>query len=105
MINQGHLLFDVINRGKGKFEYQKNVILASFSSLIQFHNVFSDAFSGVWRSSPTKKHFSAMRKWLSNGPEINDSYSVKDKTKFAVHQNENQKLQGIFFFLFLVIVY
>ena len=38
-----------------------------------------------------------MRKWLSNGPEINDSYSVKDKTKFAVHQNENQKLQGIFF--------
>ena len=43
-----------------------------------------------------------MRKWLSNGPEINDSYSVKDKTKFAVHQNENQKLQGIFFFfLFL----
>ena len=39
-----------------------------------------------------------MRKWLSNGPEINDSYSVKDKTKFAVHQNENQKLQGIFFF-------
>ena len=41
-----------------------------------------------------------MRKWLSNGPEINDSYSVKDKTKFAVHQNENQKLQGIFFSIF-----
>lgn len=44
-----------------------------------------------------------MRKWLSNGPEINDSYSVKDKTKFAVHQNENQKLQGIFFFTFFSI--